>query len=122
MTKLVIGQQLFEPGTRTCKRRFLTVTKVGRKWASVKETSSRVDISTLCIGEQGYNWTQLYLTREAWEAEYILRSAWSHLKLSLPYSPKNITLAQVENAIRALGANAKIWDERKARIKEESND
>jgi hypothetical protein len=79
---LTIGQKLwFVPDRRSGMAREVTVSKIGRKWASLDTWGDlRIDVSTLQADGRGYSSPgRCYFSHAAWEAEVALDAAWTAL-------------------------------------------
>lgn len=86
---------------------FVTVTKVGRKWAELSARGYRIDKTTLIIDGAGYTSPgRCYLTKDEHTAEENMRQAWRKLRdfIDRKYSPPHgITVESVEAALHMLG-------------------
>lgn len=105
--KLQVGQQLWFASTnRWNPCRFVTVKKVGHKWADIGG-SGRVDIETLIVEGGAYNSPgRCYIAKEEHDAKLRLNKEWDALWMYFRTQhapPSGITLAQVTEAQRALG-------------------
>lgn len=100
---LYVGQQLWcELSERRGGDRFVTITKLGNKWATLEgHRPYRIDLETLWIDGQGYTSPgRCWLDKEARETERVTDEAWKSL---LPqfggYSanrPPHVTLTIIE--------------------------
>lgn len=107
--QLTVGQQLWFVYSDKRRRdpRYVTVAKVGRKYAEVNEMPYKIRLDDLAADDPNYSSPgQCYLSKEAWEAEDALLEAWRgfldvvgrHWK-----PPASVTLADIEQARRLLG-------------------
>lgn len=85
---------------------FVTVTKVGRKWAEISARGYRIDKETLAIDGGGYTSPgRCYLTKDEHDAAENLRRAWSKLRdyVDRKYTaPEGVTVDAIEAALRVL--------------------
>lgn len=114
---LTVGQKLWfvYSDRRRGNSLELTVTKVGRKWASTCSSgwpeSYRINIETLrADGGQYTSPGRAYLSREAYEAELAVDTAWRNLKrwMDGAYSPPSgISIVDIASAAALLRAPIK---------------
>lgn len=105
---LTTGQELWlVPSQRYLGQpRFVTVTKVGRKWADISERGYRVELATLVVHGGTHSVGRCYVDRAAYEAERYRQECWSALKEHVDHKwnvPSNIVLEQIRVAAMALG-------------------
>lgn len=103
---LTVGQQLYYvPSQRRAEPGFVTVTKVGRKWAEIGP-NRRVNMETMALDGGGYSSPgTCYLSKEEHDAEVELRDTWARFRELMDgcYGvPDGIRPSQIENAARAL--------------------
>ena len=80
---LAVGQELWfvHRERRSGVPHAVTVTKVGRKWASISEWGIRIDIETMVADGGGLSSPgRCWLSREAWEQEEERQKAWGRLR------------------------------------------
>lgn len=105
---LTVGQELWfvHREDRSGAPRTVTVTKVGRKWASIDYWGLRVDINTLVAQGNGYaSPGRCWINREAWDAELEREAAWSKLRKYVDRAwrpPAGLSKDQIENMLAAL--------------------
>ena len=106
-TKLVVGQQLYFVPTdqRDGKPRFVTVTRIGRKWATLSRYE-RVDMETLVVdGGDFMSPGQCYLSEADYLNEVAVNKAWSRLEGAIRYRfspPAGITIEDIRQATELL--------------------
>lgn len=108
MSTLTIGQVLhMPPSRRSTGWNELTVTKIGRTWATLG-TYGRCTLDTLLLDCGGYSPIQLYTSCEEFEQERELNKVWSDFVRSLAVgrAPAGMTLEAIKQA-RALLAPKK---------------
>lgn|SRR5262245_22715503 len=105
---LQVGQRLWyvSRDSRYSTNREVEVTRLGRKWAYLDGNERcRIDIETLTVdGGEYISPGRCYLSREEYEAERVLYSAWGRLQRDLrdhDRSPEGVTLEDIKQA-RAL--------------------
>lgn len=102
---LQVGQQLwYVPNKRPGQPYFVTVLKVGRKWAEIGHRR-RISIEGLFVdGGQYSSPGRCYLSKEDHEKEVALNSAWARFMEMARYAnrPEGVRLSQIENAARSL--------------------
>lgn len=108
MGKLSVGQQLWcvQPDRRDGAPRWVTVTAVGRKWATI-DGRRRVDASTLASEPTGFGHGVhgiYYRTKEEWEVEQERRVIWRTIRDNIDYAPPDdISTAAIYQAAALLG-------------------
>lgn len=112
--QLIVGQQLWfvYADKRRGDPRYVTVTKVGRSYAEVDDLRYKIRLDDLTAENPKYGSPgQCHVSKEAWEAANTLRAAWrSFLDAAGRYGwdpPASVTLADIEQAKRLLGLEAK---------------
>lgn len=111
--KLTVGQQLWwvpNHCRHSDKPKFVTVEKVGRKWAQLS-SNDRIDVVTLVADGNGHGYTSpgsCYLTREEYESKLAKNRAWLKLHTfiesrSYRGAPDSVTLENIEAAGKLLG-------------------
>ena len=101
--KLKVGQTLFMVKTYGGNR-LVTVTKVGRKWATLN-TRHRVNIETLIVDGGNYNSPgKCYLTEAEYRQKIELETTWEKLKNKLNWArlPEGITTTDILEAAKIL--------------------
>ena len=105
---LVVGQKLwFVPDGRLGRPRETTVTKVGRKWATLDTWGKmRINVETLEVDGRGYmSPGQCYLSRADWTAAMALAEAWQSLwreMHQLTAAAEGVTVADIKAARKLL--------------------
>lgn len=97
---LQVGQRLYYvPSQGRITPSFVTVAKVGRKWATL-DSGRRINLETLRADGGGYSSPgSCWESKQAYEAEVALRDAWSGFKrrMDREYTkPAHLTLADIE--------------------------
>lgn len=109
--KLTVGQQLWwvpNHCRHSDKPKFVTVEKVGRKWAQLS-SNDRIDVVTLVADGKGNTSPGLcYLTREEYQAKLVKNRAWMKLHAFIEShlyrgTPDSVTLEDIEAAGKLLG-------------------
>ena len=101
--KLKVGQTLFMVKTYGGNR-LVTVTKVGRKWATL-DTRHRVDIETLIVDGGNYNSPgKCYLTEAEYRQKIELQTTWSRFKSRTVNRtiPEGATVSSIMEAAKVL--------------------
>lgn len=108
---LHVGQKLwYVPngyGNRRPDPYEVTITKVGRKWATVGESwrQERIDLETLQADGKGYSSPGCcYLSRELYEAEVERQALWSILTRKIQHTrcPDEIGIEDIKQAMQLL--------------------
>ena len=108
---IVVGQKLwYVPSYRHGLHGYeITVTKIGRRWATVSgaDRGTRIDMATLQADGGEYSSPgQAYLSRDAYENSVVLKEAWRDYcsRLSAVSPPDGMTMDKLEQ-IKALCAD-----------------
>jgi hypothetical protein len=106
MTKLEVGQKLwFVPNERRGKPYETTVTKVGKKWASIGYRI-RIDIETMWADGGKYSSPgRCYFSEQEYLVEMSLFNKWQEFKIKLDrlfYPPKGIDESVIDHMINML--------------------
>ena len=84
-----------------------TITRMGRKWATVGNDLYRFDIKTLELDGQGYSSPgRVYLSEEHYAQETALTSAWDTLRTRARdtlEAPAGVTAEHILQALKLLG-------------------
>lgn len=102
-----VGQQLWWVWTekRRGDNKYVTVTKIGRKWVYV-DKGYRLDPLTMRVDGEGYTSpATCYLSKEEYEKKRDLEAAWNGLRSRLRdawAAPKGVTKEDVLQAARLL--------------------
>lgn len=97
-----VGQQVwFVPNEKYHgEPRYLTVTKLGRRWIVTNQRGKRFDRETLVIDGGGYNSPgRVWLDKEEWEAESAKSKAWEEMHgvmRGLWKAPAHLTTEQIK--------------------------
>lgn len=117
MTKLLVGQTLWFVGNPFgyCKNRQgeVTVTEVGRKWATIAGAHhGRIDKETLKVdGGQFSSLGNCYLSQQAWLETEGCKLAWQQLRSSLPSScPPNLAYDDIVQLGKRLGLDVRVME------------
>ena len=105
-TKLAVGQQLYFVPTdqRDGKPRFVTVTNIGRKRATLK-THGRVNLETLVMAGDGYpSPGRCYLSEADYLRQMAAKEAWNALAGAIRWNnpPAGITIEDIRQATELL--------------------
>lgn len=89
------------------QQREVTVTSVGRKWATIDESRrDRISMETLeLVGDDGRSQGQCWLSREDWVVATFADTLWQQFKKSIEYGrrPDGITAEAITQAAELLG-------------------
>ncbi|MBI2725416.1 MAG: hypothetical protein HYX42_04120 [Polaromonas sp.] len=102
---LTVGQELYWVGAQSySKNQPVTVTKVGRKWATLSN-SYRIDIHTHIADGGSYSSPgSCYPNEAAYVAEQLANAAFSKLKNSMGWAPRDgVKIRDIYEAARLLG-------------------
>lgn len=104
--KLKVGQKLWwvYSFNRFGNSRYVTVTKVGRKWAQL-DNGCRINNDTLCAERGEYmSPGRCYLSKDIYDAEVALKKAWSGMKRDIQYASiqEGVTVVDIEAARKLL--------------------
>lgn len=108
---LHLGQELLFVNNekRTGAPFMVTVTKLGRKWATLDSGVYRIDINTLIAdGRQFSSPGRCWLSRELYEAEERRTAAWERLRSWVDRqwtTPKGLDTEQIETAFNLIARN-----------------
>lgn len=109
MTTLEVGQKLWMvPAVRYLgEPRWVTVTKVGRKWASIDIRGYRIDLTTLRIdGATHASPGRCWLSKTAYDDVASADRAWQSLRANMNrWRPDAVTREDIATAARLLGFN-----------------
>lgn len=103
---LTVGQQLWcVPRDKRRGPYEVTIEKIGRKWATLDEWDTRINIETLSVdGGRDLSQAQCYLSREEWEDEVKINEAYSKLRSAIGYGNpcKGVTLDDIRRVVDIL--------------------
>jgi hypothetical protein len=128
MSKLdfTVGQKLwYVQSERRGRPGWVVISNIGTKWLSCQyfdEQNSctygklRIDIETLWVDGGGYSSPgQAYVSKEEYEAEYLLNLAWGNFSTAIRNQfrvPNGIDVKQIQRAAGALGIDLKLDQEK----------
>lgn len=106
------GQKLWmvHGDSRRSSSQEVTVTKIGRKWATIDFLRYRIDVDTLIIdGGKHQSPGRCYVDRVAYEAERDTRNEWTDLVRRLTYSspPAGMTVERINELRQEFGLNSR---------------
>lgn len=100
--KLEVGQTLYQPPSSIRRNgRTMTVTKIGRKWATLDQFE-RCTIDTLRLDRGNYSPQQLYPSKADYDRSMVLLAAWSKLRCDMDRSAKPGVTLEAINQVRVL--------------------
>lgn len=111
MAKLTVGQKLYWVSVYGNAPHWVTVTKVGKKWAYL-DNKERVGVNDLMADGKGYSsHATCYFSKELYEETVELAKAWGELKRDITnHSSARVTIEDIKNARTLLGlSNSYDW-------------
>src|SRR5215467_6214163 len=107
MNTFTVGQQLwYVPSRKYARPEYVEVEKIGRVWITLRG-GDRIDRQTLLADGRGYaSPGQCYFSKEDYEREVALDTAWGSLRRAIDRGrPKHLTLEQILQTHRMLSAS-----------------
>ena len=104
---LQVGQKLYFPGSKFARERELTITWIGRIWATTERDRERLNLETLYIDGGAYSSPgRVWLSKAEWDAYANVQLAWNNLHARLRqqgyHCPEGMTLQAIDQIERLI--------------------